>query len=56
MACGASFNRPRHGIAERTPKGRTSYDAASTTPRRRCPPTITGLPFSSGRSRCSTEA
>ena len=44
------------GIAERTPKGRASYDAAQTTPRRDGPPTMTGLPRSDGSSRCSTDA
>ena len=44
------------GIAERTPNGRASYDAAMTTPRVDVPPTITGRPRSSGRSRCSTDA
>jgi hypothetical protein len=52
------------GIAECTPKTRTSYDAALTTPRATCarpspaspPPTISGLPRSSGRRSCSTDA
>jgi hypothetical protein len=43
------------GIAERTPNLRASYDAAETTPREDAP-TITGNPFSSGLSACSTEA
>jgi hypothetical protein len=56
MACGARRVASTIDIALRTPNGRTSYDAASTTPRVRCPPTITGLPARSGLSRCSTDA
>ena len=33
-------------MAERTPNGRTSYDAAATTPRGAGPPTIRGCPRS----------
>jgi hypothetical protein len=56
MACGARRSASAMGIAERTPKGRTSYDAARTTPRREAPPTMTGLPRKDGSSRCSTDA
>ena len=43
-------------IAERTPKGLASYDAAQTTDRFPCQATMTGLPRSWTSSRCSTEA
>ena len=55
-ACGHSRSASAIGIALRQPNGRASYDAASTTPRRREPPTMTGLPRSAGLSRCSTDA
>jgi len=55
-ASGQSARACAVGIADRTPNGRASYDAAMTTPRRDVPPTITGRPRSSGRSRCSTAA
>ena len=55
-ASGASASARAIGIALRTPAGRTSYDAASTTPRRALPPTITGRPRRAGLSRCSTDA
>ena len=41
---GGTAAAPAMGIAECTPKGRASYDAAVTTPRRDGPPTRTGLP------------
>ncbi len=54
---GQSCTARAAGIAEWTPNRRASYDAADTTPRPSgVPPTITGLPLSSGRSRCSTAA
>ena len=56
MALGARLMATAMGMAECTPNGLTSYEAASTTPRRGSPPTITGLPRSSGESRCSTDA
>jgi len=56
MALGARRMATAMGMAECTPNGLTSYEAASTTPRRGSPPTITGLPRSSGESRCSTDA
>ncbi len=44
------------GIAECTPNRRASYVADRTTPRVPPPPTITGVPFSSGRSSSDTDA
>jgi hypothetical protein len=55
-ASGASRSARAIDMALRTPKGLTSYDAASTTPRWACPPTITGRPRRAGSSRCSTDA
>ncbi|AMD50519.1 hypothetical protein F783_005450 [Bordetella holmesii F627] len=43
-------------MAECTPNGLASYEAAQTTERAPVQATITGSPFSSGRSRCSTDA
>ena len=43
MACGARRSASAIGIAERTPNGRTSYEAASTTPRRDAPADDDGL-------------
>ncbi len=46
-------------MAERTPNARASYDAVETTPRfvgSPSPPTITGLPRSSGWRSTSTAA
>ena len=60
MPCGQSFQACEMGSALRTPNVRASYEAVATTPRPRPPlgsaPTMTGLPRSSGRSRCSTAA
>ncbi len=56
MALGARRMATAMGMAECTPNGLTSYEAASTTPRRGSPPTMTGLPRRSGESRCSTDA
>ncbi len=56
MACGQRRIASAIGIADRTPKGRTSYDAAQTTPRFEGPPTMSGRPRSEGSSRCSTDA
>ena len=39
-ACGQSFRACAVGIAEWTPKGRASYEAAHTTPRPDVPPTM----------------
>ncbi|MBK6576969.1 MAG: hypothetical protein IPG17_12340 [Sandaracinaceae bacterium] len=55
-ACGQRCMASTMDMAERTPKGRTSYDAAVTTPRLPPPPTISGLPRRLGSSRCSTDA
>ena len=49
----------RSGIPEPTPNSRASYDAVETTARSvgsPRPPTITGLPASSGRRSTSTAA
>ena len=55
VACGHSRRARVIGIAECTPKRRASYVAESTTPRDP-PPTITGVPRSSGRLISSTDA
>ena len=54
IASGHNLRARTDGIAENTPYLRASYDAAATTPRFPSPPTTTGLPRSSGRSRNST--
>ena len=56
MACGHSLLALDIGMADRTPNARAWYVADSTTLRPESPPTITGLPASSGRSRISTLA
>jgi hypothetical protein len=56
IACGQRRIASAIGMAECTPKGRASYDAALTTPRAALPPTKTGLPRSLGLSSCSTDA
>jgi len=55
-ACGHSRLARLIGIADRTPNARASYVADSTTPRAPSPPTTTGCPARSGRSRSSTLA
>src|SRR4030042_1336358 len=55
--CGQSRCASRTDIAERTPNRLASYEAVLTTPREPgSPPTMTGLPASSGWSPTSTEA
>ena len=44
------------GIAERTPKGRASYEQVATTPRGPLCPMMSGFPESRGFSRDSTAA
>ncbi len=56
VACGHSLLALDIGMADRTPNARAWYVADSTTLRPESPPTITGLPASSGRSRISTLA
>ncbi len=53
---GQRRNASTDGIAEWMPKRRASYEAAAITPRGGRPPTTTGTPRSSGRSRCSIAA
>jgi hypothetical protein len=55
-ACGHSRLALPTGIADRTPNARASYVADSTTLRALRPPTTTGWPARSGRSRSSTLA
>ena len=52
----AGFRPKTIPAAKHTPNFLASQLAAATTPRSREPPTATGLPRSSGLSRCSTEA
>ena len=56
--CGQSRHAVRSGIAECTPNVACLVARRATTPRwvGSPPPTITGFPRSSGRSRCSTAA
>src|ERR671926_927549 len=56
VAVGQSRSARAVGIAACTPKRRASYVAEVTTPRLPAPPTITGVPASSGRRRTSTLA
>ena len=46
----------RSAVAAAVAAGRPAAEAALTTPRLPIPPTMTGLPRRSGRSRCSTAA
>jgi hypothetical protein len=55
-SCGQRSSAWYNGIAERTPNGRASYDAVSTTARRDEPEIASGTPRSAGSSRCATDA